>query len=64
MVAGNIPGKTQTLPLAIYFASEANDLTLAGLYVLLISGITFSMLFFLNHWQRRLQHKEVRSCSM
>ena len=64
MVAGNIPGKTQTLPLAIYFASEANDLTLAGLYVLLISGITFSMLFLLNRWQRRLQHKEVRSCSM
>ena len=64
MVAGNIPGITQTLPLAFYFASEANDLTVAGLYVLLISGITFSMLFFLNHWQRRHQHKEARSCSM
>lgn len=52
MVAGNIPGKTQTLPLAIYFAAEANDLNQAGLYVLLISGITFFMIFALNRWKR------------
>lgn len=52
MVAGNIPGKTQTLPLAIYFAAEANDLTLAGFYVLIISGITFSAIYGLNNWAR------------
>lgn len=52
MVAGNIPGKTQTLPLAIYFAAEANDLNQAGLYVMLISGITFFMIFALNRWKR------------
>lgn len=52
MVAGNIPGKTQTLPLAIYFAAEANDLTLAGTYVLVISAITFSLIFWLNLWTR------------
>ncbi|MBP2638180.1 MAG: modB [Firmicutes bacterium] len=52
MVAGNIPGKTQTLPLAIYFAAEANDLTLAGFYVLIISGITFSAIYGLNTWAR------------
>ncbi len=50
MIAGNIPGKTQTLPLAIYFASEANDLTQAGAYVLLISILTFSLIFGLNRW--------------
>lgn len=50
MIAGNIPGKTQTLPLAIYFAAESNDLTLAGLYVLIISLITFSLIFGLNMW--------------
>jgi molybdate transport system permease protein len=50
MVAGNIPGKTQTLPLAIYFAAESNDLTTAGIYVLLISVITFSMIYWLNSW--------------
>ncbi|MDR3593125.1 MAG: molybdate ABC transporter permease subunit, partial [Negativicutes bacterium] len=48
MVAGNIPGKTQTIPLAIYFAAESNDLSTAGLYVIIISLITFSMIFWLN----------------
>lgn len=52
MVAGNIPGKTQTLPLAIYFAAESNNLTLAGLYVLIISVLTFSMIFWLNIWSK------------
>lgn len=49
MVAGSIPGKTQTMPIAIYFAAEANNLTLAGIYVLIISAITFSVLFWLNY---------------
>jgi len=53
MIAGNIPGKTQTLPTAIYFASEANNLTLAGMYVLVISVITFGMMVGLNYWTRR-----------
>ncbi len=50
MVAGNIPGKTQTIPLAIYFASEANDLTTAGVYVIIISILTFLAVFGLNTW--------------
>ena len=50
MVAGNIPGKTQTLPLAIYFAAESNDLTTAGGYVLIISLLTFGLILWLNHW--------------
>lgn len=52
MVAGNIPGKTQTIPLAIYFAAESNDLTLAGAYVLMISGITFFLILWLNVWSK------------
>ena len=52
MVAGNIPGKTQTLPLAIYFAAESNDLSTAGFYVLLISGITFLLMYGLNSWSK------------
>lgn len=52
MVAGNIPGKTQTLPLAIYFAAESNDLTRAGIYVLIISIITFSLILWLNLWSK------------
>ncbi len=59
MVAGNIPGKTQTLPLAIYFAAESNNLTLAGIYVLIISLITFSLIFWLNLWSKAKGRKDV-----
>ncbi len=52
MVAGNIPGKTQTIPVAIFFASESNDLKTAGLYVLIISLVTFVMVFGVNRWSR------------
>lgn len=53
MVAGNIPGKTQTVPLAIYFAAESNDMTLAGLYVLIISLLTFSLILWVNLWSKK-----------
>jgi molybdate transport system permease protein len=39
MVAGNIPGKTQTLPLAIYFSIERGELS-AGLA---LSGLSISI---------------------
>ena len=60
MVAGNIPGKTQTLPLAIYFAAESNDMTLAGLYVLIISLLTFSMILWVNLWAKK-KHLQISS---
>lgn len=50
MVAGNIPGKTQTIPLAIYFAAEANDLFTAGIYVIIISLLTFTLILGVNLW--------------
>ncbi len=45
MVAGNIPGKTQTLPIAIYNAMALNDRHTAGIYVGIM--ITTSILFLL-----------------
>lgn len=45
MVAGNIPGKTQTLSMAIYDAVQANDIAQANMLVLLLSGFTFALLF-------------------
>jgi molybdate transport system permease protein len=53
MVAGNIPGKTQTIPVAIYFAAENNDLATAAYYVMIISGLTFGLVFGVNRWSRR-----------
>ncbi|MCS6773705.1 MAG: molybdate ABC transporter permease subunit [Anaerolineae bacterium] len=44
MVAGNIPGRTQTLAMAVYDAVLANDLETAGQLVALLSVITFVLL--------------------
>lgn len=53
MVAGNIPGKTQTIPLAIYFAVESGDTAAARELVLVITLLSFSAVFWLNWWSRR-----------
>ncbi len=46
MVAGNIPGKTETLPIAIYMAMAANDRHLASIYVaiMICTSIVFLLL--------------------
>ncbi|MBS2969175.1 molybdate ABC transporter permease subunit [Metabacillus sp. KIGAM252] len=44
MFAGNIPGKTQTVPTAIYMAIDSGDMGLAWMWVLSIIGISFIML--------------------
>ena len=38
MIAGNIPGKTQTMPVAIFFAVEGGDMNKAMLWVLINSS--------------------------
>ncbi|WP_332631436.1 molybdate ABC transporter permease subunit [Halalkalibacter flavus] len=52
MFAGNIPGKTQTIPTAIYLAMESGNMQLAWLWVLLIMLISFTMLFSINMMKR------------
>jgi len=54
MVAGNIPGRTQTLSMAIYDAVQANDLPRANSLVLLMSAIAFSVLSIVMWLNRRL----------
>ena len=53
MVAGNIPGKTTTVPLAIYFLAEAGELRAAGAYAILISLASLLLIVALNVWTRR-----------
>lgn len=48
MFAGNIPGKTQTIPLAIYVAFESNQMQLAWAWVISIVIISFVLLLFLH----------------
>lgn len=52
MIAGNIPGETTTVPLAIYFLAESGDLTTAGQYALLISVVSLALILSLNTWTR------------
>ncbi|WP_322922482.1 molybdate ABC transporter permease subunit [Paenibacillus campi] len=44
MVAGNIPGKTQTLPTAIYFAVDAGNMQLAWSMTVITIFISFVLL--------------------
>jgi molybdate transport system permease protein len=47
MLAGNIPGRTQTIPIAIFFHVEGGDMAGAVLLSLVIVGISASALFAL-----------------
>lgn len=48
MIAGNIPGKTQTIPLSIYFSAEAGRMDTALIWVLIIVSISFLVVLPLN----------------
>ena len=51
MLAGNIPGKTQTIPLAIYFAVAAGNNTKALVWVAIIMIISMASIVSLNYWK-------------
>ena len=55
MIAGNIPGKTQTMPIAIYMASESGDDRTAVALVLIMTIFSFLVVFWLNRWSKRQQ---------
>jgi len=54
MLAGNIPGKTATIPIAIYFAVEGDDIRTALLWCLLDVAISLVLLGGLYYWTRTL----------
>jgi molybdate transport system permease protein len=54
MVAGNIPGRTQTLPLAIYDAVQNQQYALANLMVLVMTTLAFVLVW----WVRRLERSK------
>ncbi|MFB2939280.1 molybdate ABC transporter permease subunit [Aerosakkonemataceae cyanobacterium BLCC-F154] len=57
MLAGNIPGQTQTLPIAIYFSVEAGANQEAWIWALTIIAISFSAITSVNFWQQKRQGK-------
>ena len=50
MIAGNIPGKTQTMSVAVYTAVQAGDRESAFLWVMIIVCFSFVMMLALNFW--------------
>ncbi len=52
MLAGNIPGRTNTMPLEIYGAFAGGDLGQAHWLVLGHTGISFLALYLATWWSR------------
>ena len=53
MIAGNIPGKTQTIPTAIYFAVESGNTQMANRLVLIMTIFSFVLILGLNAWLKK-----------
>lgn len=45
MIAGNIPGKTQTIPTAIYIAVESGNMSLAWWWTATVVVLSFAMMY-------------------
>jgi len=54
MVAGNIPGRTQTLPLALYNAVQSGDNNAALLYTVILTITGFAILWGVQQYQQYL----------
>lgn len=54
LVAGNIEGKTQTVPMAMYYAIENGDSHLANTILIIIVILTCLLIFFYNRIIKRI----------
>jgi molybdate transport system permease protein len=52
MVAGNIPGRTQTMPIAVYDAVQAFDYDRAGTLALLLLSVAVAVLLVVRRLER------------
>lgn len=57
MIAGNIPGKTQTIPTAIYYAIASDDMNKANVLTFIVIIFSFSVIFILNRYQKNKKIK-------
>jgi molybdate transport system permease protein len=60
MIAGNIPGRTATIPIAIYFAVEDNDVSRALFWCAIDAGISLALLGALYYWTHAQRAARVR----
>jgi len=62
MIAGNIPGRTQTISTAIYTAVQSGDRTTAYQWTGVILIISFTTMILLNYWSG-YQRKLISGCA-
>jgi len=60
MIAGNIPGRTATIPIAIYFAVEDNDVSRALFWCAIDAVISLALLAALYYWSHAQEATRVR----
>ncbi len=60
MLAGNIPGRTQTMSVAIYTAVQSGDRSLAYRWVAVIMAISFASVFLMNYWMGKSTGRKKR----
>lgn len=53
MLAGNIPGKTQTMSTAIYSAVQANDQDTAFVWAAIIIVLSLAVMVLMNYWLKK-----------
>jgi molybdate transport system permease protein len=63
MLAGNIPGRTETMPIAIFSAAEGGDMRAAYLWVSLIVLLSLAMIRLLNRQSKNRRPKTKNSPS-
>ncbi len=70
MLAGSIPGKTQTIPIAIFFVAESGAMDQALWLVIILLFISLSVIVGVNYWEserlfapRLSDHKKSRGYS-
>ncbi|MCE5312767.1 MAG: molybdate ABC transporter permease subunit [Nitrospiraceae bacterium] len=54
MVAGNLPGRTDTMPLAIYSAAGSGDWNSANMMVILLTLMSVVFLYIANRYSKRM----------
>ena len=63
MMVGNIPGKTQTIPVAIFFAVESGDMNAALYWVSIIFLLSLVVIILTNYWTTH-ETRKVKICPL
>jgi len=58
MLAGNIPGETQTIPVAIFFATEAGEMHQSLVWSIVLLTLSLSVIIGINLWTEGRSHRE------